>query len=317
KDVQAAVVDKPRGTRKKRKAASGASGSNLPLKNLKEDHDTSGDTDASTAGKSLTALQGLLERSTLAAEVGVVAVATVPFVTSSMTLTPEREGNAEVTFIARSPIPPPPVVTAAVAGIAPVLGVGTESAIQSIFHDFASSSVIYVPKWNVINDSALDDPEVCRNMINQLAPSGFFSQLRGMDYDQLFAEFNVGAARQTCLSAEVSQVSVVEVAEAARVSQLNSLKGRTITLEAKKSTLEGQIAALKSAAITKDTELADNLTDQVSLLETTCSGLYDQLSSYKLFKERYEAVQDEYVKILSDHAVDFDFELMGMAVDIC
>ncbi|GKG16540.1 hypothetical protein Tco_0361497, partial [Tanacetum coccineum] len=34
---------------------------------------------------------------------------------------------------------------------------------------------IYVPKWN----------------------------LRGMDYDQLFAEFNVRAVRQTCLGAEV------------------------------------------------------------------------------------------------------------------
>ncbi|GKG34407.1 hypothetical protein Tco_0437103, partial [Tanacetum coccineum] len=51
--------DKPKGKRKKRKAASGASGSNLPPKKLKEDHGTSGDASTSTAGKSLAALQGL------------------------------------------------------------------------------------------------------------------------------------------------------------------------------------------------------------------------------------------------------------------
>ncbi|GJX61417.1 hypothetical protein Tco_0294317 [Tanacetum coccineum] len=69
-EFQAAVADKPKGTRKKRKAAGGASGFNLPPKKLKEDHDTSGDASASTAGKSLVALQGLLECSTLAMEIG-------------------------------------------------------------------------------------------------------------------------------------------------------------------------------------------------------------------------------------------------------
>ncbi|GKF07662.1 hypothetical protein Tco_0041886, partial [Tanacetum coccineum] len=47
--VKATVVDKPKGLRKKRKAARGASGSSLPSKNLREDHGTF---DASTGGKS-------------------------------------------------------------------------------------------------------------------------------------------------------------------------------------------------------------------------------------------------------------------------
>nr|GEX74045.1 hypothetical protein [Tanacetum cinerariifolium] len=72
-EVPATIDDKPKGTRKKRKTASGANGSVLPPKRLREDHDTSGDAGASTVGKSL---------------------------------------------------------------------------------------ITYVPKWNVINDSALDDPEV-------------------------------------------------------------------------------------------------------------------------------------------------------------
>ncbi|GKE97197.1 hypothetical protein Tco_1582052, partial [Tanacetum coccineum] len=49
------------------------------------------------------------------------------------------------------------------------------------------------------------------------------------------------------------------------------------------------------------------------MLETTCSGLRYQVSGYELFKEQYEAVQDEQVKVLSDKVVGLDVELMGMA----
>ncbi|GJT96841.1 hypothetical protein Tco_1092359 [Tanacetum coccineum] len=160
-DVQAAATDKPKETRKKKKVAGSASGSNLPPKKLREDHGASGDAGASTAGKSLVALQGLLEHSTLAVELGVTAAATVLFVTSSVTLTPEREddghtdsvfwpnlltqhpaerfvisldsshhsstnaADAEVTSIVNSPILPPLVITATVATTAVA---GTSSA---------------------------------------------------------------------------------------------------------------------------------------------------------------------------------------------
>ncbi|GJY02162.1 hypothetical protein Tco_0360314 [Tanacetum coccineum] len=148
--VPSTVVEKARGTRKKRKAAGGASGSTLPLKSLRTDHG-SPSVGASTGGKSVVTLQGLLERSTLPVEVGVTAVATLPFITSSVSLTPEREGDGrtdsvtgpdlrtqhpaerfvissdsshyssataaddEVTSIVRSSAPPPPVLTATVA----------------------------------------------------------------------------------------------------------------------------------------------------------------------------------------------------------
>ncbi|GKE79884.1 hypothetical protein Tco_1549884, partial [Tanacetum coccineum] len=62
---------------------------------------------------------------------------------------------------------------------------------------------IYVPKWNVTNDSVLDDPYVCRDLTDRLALPALFAQLRAMDYDQQYSEFNVGAARQVCLGAEV------------------------------------------------------------------------------------------------------------------
>ncbi|GKF80601.1 hypothetical protein Tco_0239203, partial [Tanacetum coccineum] len=91
-EAQALFADKPKKFRKM-KTADGASGSGHPPKRLREDHDTSRDAGASTAGKSLTALQDLLDKSTLAAEIGVTTAATVPFVTSSVTPTLEHEGG--------------------------------------------------------------------------------------------------------------------------------------------------------------------------------------------------------------------------------
>ncbi|GKB41476.1 hypothetical protein Tco_0886418, partial [Tanacetum coccineum] len=66
-NVQTTVAEKPK-VQKKRRRAGGASGSDHPPKRLRDDHDTSGNVSSSTA-------------------------ATMPFVTSSVTLTLEHEGG--------------------------------------------------------------------------------------------------------------------------------------------------------------------------------------------------------------------------------
>ncbi|GJV69812.1 hypothetical protein Tco_1485321 [Tanacetum coccineum] len=198
----AAAADKPKSKKKKRRVV-GACGSDHPPKKLREDHGTSGDAGASTGRKSFAAHLGLLERSTLAVKVGVTAAATVPFVTYSVTPTPEREGggntdsvfgpnlhtqrpserfvvssdssyhsstnvaDAEVNSLVRSFVPPPPVMTTVVtttsavgASSAPVLGAGAEPVPH--VHpkmDYETLRQIYVPKWNVVNESVLDDPD--------------------------------------------------------------------------------------------------------------------------------------------------------------
>ncbi|GKD18482.1 hypothetical protein Tco_1207640, partial [Tanacetum coccineum] len=121
-EVPATVAEKAKEFRKKRKAIGGASGSSLPPKKLRDDHDTS-EAAASTGGKSVAALQSLLEGSTLAVKVGVVAAETVPFVTSSVTLTSEHSSHhsstnaadVEVSSVVRSLIPNPPIMTTTVA----------------------------------------------------------------------------------------------------------------------------------------------------------------------------------------------------------
>nr|GEY88335.1 hypothetical protein [Tanacetum cinerariifolium] len=77
--------------RKKKTVVADAGGSSHPLKKLREDHETlSG---PSVAGKSRFAVQRLLVEVVLNAEVSGEPIPTFPFVTSSVSATPEREGG--------------------------------------------------------------------------------------------------------------------------------------------------------------------------------------------------------------------------------
>ncbi|GJY02550.1 hypothetical protein Tco_0360702 [Tanacetum coccineum] len=286
-EVQAIVSDKPKRVRKKRKVADGAGGSGLPPKKLREGHGTSG-IGASTGGKSTVVLQSLLEGSTLHIEVGVTAVATLPFITSFVSLTPEREGGGhtdsvtgpnlrtqcaaerfivlsdssyhsstnvaddEVTSIVRSSMPPPPVISAVVATT--IIADARPTKMLQVLPTPPVQSFPWIhflcrkmwTQWNVTNDSALDDPDICRGVIDHLAPPVLFSQLHNMDYEQLFVEFNVRAARQTCLSFKV------------RLRLEHELRGR--------KKFEGKCAMQADWLKEKDTEIA-SLKAQLSLKE--------------------------------------------------
>nr|GFA08690.1 hypothetical protein [Tanacetum cinerariifolium] len=85
-EVKATVADKPKGTRKKRKTASGASDSVLPPKRLREDNGTSGDADASTTRKSLVVNRATTSRT----DCGTIADATSASVHESCTKPVQR-----------------------------------------------------------------------------------------------------------------------------------------------------------------------------------------------------------------------------------
>ncbi|GKA36581.1 gypsy type transposase [Tanacetum coccineum] len=117
----------------------------------------------------------------------------------------------------------------------------------------------YIPRWNITNDSLLDD--------------GFFVA----HYDQLFTEFNVGAARQICLGSEVRsraehELKLKEKLRAKCDAQDVLLKGKYV-----------EIARLKSLVKEKETEFAkaSRLRDQVSVLTAEKSSLSAEMSTLK------------------------------------
>ncbi|GKB67660.1 hypothetical protein Tco_0929072 [Tanacetum coccineum] len=134
---------------------------------------------------------------------------------------------------------------------------------------------VYVPRWKVTNDSILEEPYVCHDLIDRLAPPALFAQLRAIDYNQLYSEFNVGTAQQVCLGAEVrmrakhtlenkgeledkcvEQVALLSErdAEIVHPKSLLSLK-ETEATEAIR--LCGQLTSMEAADAAKDSELKD------------------------------------------------------------
>nr|GEZ97836.1 hypothetical protein [Tanacetum cinerariifolium] len=263
-EVLTTIAKKTKGPRTKRKATRCASGSSLPPKKLRDDHGTSG-AGASIGEKSVVALQSLLEGSTLAMEVRVVAASTVPFVTSLVTLLPEC-GDGDHTD--------------SVYGLNLLTQHPTESKA----------------------DPNLAGPS---NPAGMKPSADTFYVSQEMDSETL-QQIYVSKEKDVEIASLKGQLSLNE-AEAAEAIRLRS---------------QGHVIAFESAAAAKDNKHAsltaqsqkDSLIDQVSSLETTCSGLRDQVSGYELFKAQYEALQDEQVKVLSGKVAGLDIELMRMAL---
>ncbi|GJZ52603.1 hypothetical protein Tco_0607118 [Tanacetum coccineum] len=211
----------PKRQRKRKTIVSDAGEPSHPPKKLREDYKTS--TGPSVAGKSRFVLQKLLAGAVLNPEAGIAALPTLPFITSFVSVTLERESKDQTDSMAGANLrtitaPPRKFVESSIFG-GDSSGGGADHTVGG-FSDLTGSDFlvggirivispdvdlqkVYAPQWSVTNGSRLDDGRTCREMVDEFAPPKFFASIRGMDHDQLFTEFNVGAARQMSLSAEV------------------------------------------------------------------------------------------------------------------
>ncbi|GKA28641.1 hypothetical protein Tco_0714886 [Tanacetum coccineum] len=233
---------------------------------LSEDHETP--SGAFVGGKSMSSVQRLLAGAMLNAEVRGRAIPTLPFVTSSVSATPEREGGdhtdsvaepnlrtvsapqrfiissdsshhsganvaeAEVDSLVRSSVPF--AGSSSAGGTDPTMGDFTDltgndflvGGIRTVINPESDLHKTYVPQWSMTNGSRLNDGRVFREMVDEFAPPKFFASVRRMEHDQLFTEFNVGAARQMSLSAEVRMRAEYNVKERSVEKKDELLKAR-------------------------------------------------------------------------------------------
>ncbi|GJR64913.1 hypothetical protein Tco_0010978 [Tanacetum coccineum] len=293
------VTKKPRRPRKKRPAVTDASGSSHPPKKLQGDYGTS--SGAATGGKSPSVLKELLASSMLNVEVGVAAVATLPLVTSSVSVMPEHESDAptdsiiglnlrtigaserfvisldsshhssthasgaEGDSIIKSAVIPSVMTEAVVTSHAvnapsvpvPKMGAKVTSPVHaSMFLDSDSietvkaDAAVFVPQWNVLNNSLLDDSDVSREFVDHLAPPALFSQIREIDYHHLFTELNVRTACQACLNAEVRMRTEYCLSERKRLE--SECEKQADLLKAK----DNEVENLKAQLLLKETKAA-------------------------------------------------------------
>ncbi|GJZ82050.1 hypothetical protein Tco_0647044, partial [Tanacetum coccineum] len=365
----------PRRQRKRKTVVSDADEPSHPPKKLREDHGTS--TGPSVAGKSRSALQRLLAGAVLNPEVGVVALPTLPFITSSVSVTLEREegdqtdfmdganlrtitapprfvisldsshhsganiAEAEVDSFARPSVPLMTMTTTITSTVDPTTTSKEKFIESSIFGGGSSSGAEHtVGGFSGLTGSDFlvgDDGRTCREMVDEFAPPKFFASIRGMEHDELFMEFNVGAARQISLSVEVRMRVEFNIREKRRLSAV---------VEEKKPLLKArdeEVASLKAQLLVKEAEAAeairlrdevqtladfreqevadldvvvtsvkvhnDYLSDQVHTLEVSSAGLQEKVTAYENFIGQLEKFQDDRMREMNEKFDKLDTDL--------
>nr|GEV02889.1 MAK10-like protein [Tanacetum cinerariifolium] len=97
--VEDVALVQPKRQRKRKSVVVNVGEASLPPKKLREDQGTLSET--SIGGKSVSAVKRLLARAVLNAKVDVAAVPTLPFMTTCISTTPEREGGDHIDSVAR------------------------------------------------------------------------------------------------------------------------------------------------------------------------------------------------------------------------
>ncbi|GKF14930.1 hypothetical protein Tco_0056392, partial [Tanacetum coccineum] len=92
---------------------------------------------------------------------------------------------------------------------------------------------VYVPEWSVTNGFELNDGRSCANMIDYFTPPAFFKTVCVMEHEQLFAEFNVSAARNLSLSSEVRMRAEYNILEKRRWKSLAEEKDNLLQVKDK------------------------------------------------------------------------------------
>ncbi|GJX66106.1 putative gypsy type transposase [Tanacetum coccineum] len=254
-----------------------------------------------------------------------------PFVTSFVSATPEREDEAHIASATRlnlRTIGPPPrfvissdsshhssanIVEAKVDSFAmPFVPLMTVATTVTSTVDPATTKV-YVPQWSVTNGSRLDDGRTCHEMMDEFAPPKFFASICGMEHDQLFTEFNVGAARQMSLSAKAMDEEVKSLKAQLLVKEAEAAEAVHLCAEASK--FEVVELSLRDEVKVREQEVAD-LDAQVHELEASSAGLQEKVTAYEGFIDQLEKFQDEKMKEVNEKFDKLCADFVEMALHL-
>ncbi|GJX95643.1 hypothetical protein Tco_0351441 [Tanacetum coccineum] len=193
---------------------------------------------------------------------------------------------------------------------------------------------VYVPQWSVNpNGISLWITRTCCEMVDEFAPPKFFASISMMDHDQLFTEFNVGAACQIPLSAKARMRAEYNIRERRRLNSVveeksSLLKARDVEIESLKAqllvkeveaakairlgakasnfeaiekSLQDEVRVLKDCNTSLEKEKSElnvkvaNLAASVKVhrLEASSVGLQDKVAAYEKFIDQLKKFQDE------------------------
>nr|GFC01733.1 hypothetical protein [Tanacetum cinerariifolium] len=94
-----------------------------------------------------------------------------------------------------------PLLLGSSQGIAAAGDPGSENV--SSPGEVGSSGSVYRPKWGITNGSLFDTPEACQDLVDHVAPSGYFSELRHMHKEKFLGQYNINLARQVAMGSQL------------------------------------------------------------------------------------------------------------------
>nr|GEZ27446.1 hypothetical protein [Tanacetum cinerariifolium] len=252
---------------------------NSPPKSLRRDHADPRPSGSSRGGKSLAAIQ--------------LGLASTVFVPEDV---PAGVSDPDPLSVADPSSRHPADVAQSSQGTAAAGDPESENASSHV--EVGSPESIYPSEWGVVNGSLLDTLEACQDLVDHVAPPGYFFELRHLHNDEFLRRCNVNLAQQVAMrsqlrlrfeqEAKLLRKSVAQVARQDKRIQARELeiKNMEALLEAEANTKNA--AEDRSAALSQELE---NMRAQFSDLQVSNERLSQQVATLQQQVSREEKLK--------------------------
>nr|GEU55603.1 transposase (putative), gypsy type [Tanacetum cinerariifolium] len=345
---------------KRKKRATFVSGSPL-VKKAHNEGIVISETRPSTADKSSNALRRLIKQGEQVADgSGSAAAATVDITFSSVTHTPEHVLEDALhdnvfSLVSSSPdgvsVPATesasdghpvsaPELETRILSATPSNGSSADDFYESQTVDFATAMNAHVPNWNVTNNGRVDDPVICRSLLDNVTPLGYWAALRNQSDVGFLNAFNINSSQHICMASElrlryeheimtrekferkfIDSVAVVqqrdtEVADLkVKLEKLETEAAEVEELRKLVSDLEAPVA-VKSGEVASLTTQNAGLLERVSTAELECDSLKSQVVGEGKMREEFLAQQDEVERHFTDRDAKLDARIAYVRRDM-
>nr|GEW42016.1 hypothetical protein [Tanacetum cinerariifolium] len=296
---ETATTDPPAAPESRKRGREG-SDVNVPPKSLRRDHAHHRPSGSSRGGKSLAAIQ-----------LGLASTVRMP------EDAPAGVSDPDPLSFADPPSRHPADVAQSSQGAAATGDPESENASSPV--DIGSSESIYRPEWGVSNGSLLDTHEACQDLVDHVAPPGYFSKLRHMHNEEFLRQYNVDLTRQVAMGSQLrlrfEQEAKLLRKSVAQVARWNKrIQARELEIKNLEALLEAETNT-KKAVEDKSTGLSqelENMRARFSDLQRI-SGEEKLKAAFEEFKrqqdDRVEQRCTEMEARLDALSIDFDEDL--------
>nr|GEY48325.1 hypothetical protein [Tanacetum cinerariifolium] len=196
---------------------------------------------------------------------------------------PTGVSNPDLLFFADPSARPSADVAQSSIGIAAAGDPESENASSPA--EVRSPGGVYRPEWGVTNGSLLDTLEACQDLVDHVAPAGYFSELFHMHNEDFLGQYNVNLARQVAMGSKLclrfeqeAKLLKKSVAQMARWDK--RIQARELEIKNLEALLETE-ADMKKAAEDKSAGLIKELEDMRSRGEEKLKAAFEEFKQYE------------------------------------